>query len=206
LSEIENLPTILTEISDIEGVMRTNRTEYNRNDAMQGRLRELYGAREGAQSIAADQSNEGMDAMAPVSMSAFYEAAPTGNYHHYLAQVREASDVYIRVPASERASFAADFERLPPTVVGAMMAVLMDKHTLAAGYATDDAVREFRSYAGGRIVGEWGQEARQRLGRARARALRVIDYLGEADIPAYFRWFEGLSDGQAAAVYRKLAA
>lgn len=55
-------------------------------------------------------------------------------------------------------------------------------------------------------MSEWGHEAQQRMGRCRERLWRAIDQMDDAGAHAFVNWLLDLTDGQAVAVYRKLAA
>ncbi|WP_374138699.1 MULTISPECIES: hypothetical protein [unclassified Sphingomonas] len=202
-----NLPTIISEITEIEDVMRNDRRSYNRDEEKQVRLRELYGQRESAKVIAADAEATGMEILAPLSIAKFRERNPDGDYPTYTAALREAGDVMLGVPANERKSFAGAIDRLPLPLSGAMISVLLDRRHFVGEHCSPDTVAFFKRNApGGGIVHEWGHMAGQKMGTARAKLYAVVDAIDEPLVPVFLRWLENLTDGQATAVYRKLAA
>lgn len=193
------------EIAEIEDLMATDRAAYLRDAPRQARLRALYGIREGGKARV-DEDGAGMELMAPVPPGEFHKMAPGGDYQAYLRQVSAAGDVMIRVPAAERAGFAATFERLPQVVAGTMMAVLTDRATLVPEPVSDAQIAFIRAQVpgGAAVVAEWGAQARDKAGRVRAKLWRVIERLEETEGETFLRWLEGLSGRAAAAVYRKL--
>lgn len=203
----EDLPAIEQEIGEIEGLMRTNRTAYNRDEAKQARLRGLYNARGQVQSLISPDDT-GSDLMAIVSRAEFERQVPDGDYGLYLRYMRHAADVTNAVPASERAAFIESYERLPQGVQISTVIELLNKRTAMPEPVDEAGVRKASSgYPGASIVREWGADASRNIGIVRARLWRLIDSLpSDDDVAPFLTWLGGLSEGQAKAVYRKLAA
>jgi hypothetical protein len=202
-----DLPAIEREISEHEALMRTDRRAYNADTSRQMRLRNLYEARAG--SAARDlQPEAGADEMAIVPLAEFRAQAPDGDYGLYLGQMRAAADVVYAVPGPERLAFIRGLEALPDAIFACMIDELMNRSAVAAGYATDAQVRAaMTGYPGASIVREWGAAANQNLAHVRARLWRCIDSMAsDQDADAFHAWLGGLTEAQAKAVYRKLAA
>lgn len=202
-----DLSSIEREIGEHEAIMRADRPAYNRDTARQVRLRNLYEAREGNRSQDL-QADAGADAMAIVSLADFRKQAPDGNYSLYVDQLRHAGDIVYAVPGPERMEFIRSVDELPDGVVACMIGELMNRGAVAAGYATDTQVRAAMSgYPGASIVREWGSAANQNLAHVRARLWRCIDSMPtDRDADTFHTWLGSLTEAQAKAVYRKLAA
>ena len=202
-------PAVAAEIDTIEGLMRDMSPRYWRDEAVKARYRDLLDAQEGGGTNAvADPRDEAFVAaqLAPVSIKEFDRAGATGSYSDHLAMVRHVSDVVFATPAVERAALISGFNRLPDGVVAAIAAELSDRTGTGLDYFADAQVRKFAQEKGGRVVREWGSEAPLKMARVRNRLHRCMGLMTEADEEAFLAWHDALSDGQAAAVYRKLAA
>jgi hypothetical protein len=190
------------EIASIQRDMSTNLAAYFRDEGKQQRYRDLLGQRrpEPVSTILAPP--------VPIFSADEYraEGGAAGHYGLYLDLSREAADVALAVPDDERAAFTADFEALPEDVSAAALAVLVDRRHISAT-STPEQVQTFASEpAGAEMVKLWGDEAPRRLGVLRERLWRVHYRLDDAGSGAFTRWFDGLSEAAAGAVYRKLAA
>lgn len=202
-----DLAAIEQEIGEHEALMRSNRTAYNRDTGRQVRLRSLYEAREGGKAHSL-QADAGADEMAIVPLAEFRAQAPEGNYSLYVDQMRHAGDIVCAVPGPERLAFIRSVDALPDDVVACMIGELMNRSAVAGGYASDEQVRAAMSgYPGASIVREWGSAANQNLAHVRARLWRCIDSMPtDRDADTFHTWLGGLTEAQAKAVYRKLAA
>lgn len=202
-----DLPAIQGEIGEIETLMRTNRPAYNRDVAKQTRLRDLYTARERSQTIVTADSPASMSRMEIMSKSEFMKDNPQGDYGYYVRAMREVADVTLAVPAGERDRLIDGFEALPGTVTAYMVHELLNKQAIAPEWVTDEGLRAAAKVPGGSIVQEWGHIAKQKVGLVRARLFRLLaSFPTDRDADRFMDWLEGLSDAQAKAVYRKLAA
>ena len=199
--------TILAEMASIERQMRDAPSTYFHNEPMQARYRDLLDQRDGpADAEDADDDPFARGELAPVSLKVFAAAEGAEGYDGYVRAVGFAADVVMAVPSSERRSFVDGFERLPDAVVGALVSELTNP--TGTGYApcSDAEVRAFSQEPGGSIVREWGGEAQRAMGRVRGRIDRAMGLMNERGMDRFLDWLMDLSDAQAKAVYRKLAA
>ncbi len=114
---------------------------YWRDESYQVRLRELYETRDGVGEVeAVDDAAAVSSELAPVNSKEFDAAMPGGDYMGYLAIVREAADVALSVPPSERASLVASFNRLPDEVAGALAAELSNRNGTGLAFCSDAEV------------------------------------------------------------------
>ena len=205
---MDNLPAITAEIAQIEGIMGT--PAYWRDEPTQMRLRDLYDARDstGNNAIEAEPGDAEYVAreMALPSLKAFAAAAPGASFGDFLGIARQVSDVVFSLPDHERAGLVAGFNRLPDAVAGAIATELSNPLGTGFAYCSDAEVRKFAGDKGGSVVREWGGEAAVLMARVRARINRCMDLMSDANMERFLDWHESLSDAQAAAVYRKLAA
>ena len=206
---MDNLPAVPAELAQIETLMRDNSPLYWKDESTQSRYRDLLDARDGRS--VGDEGEDWDDPvvqgeLAPVSVKEF-EAAQTGtSFDEYLRTVSIAADIVMAVPSSERRSLVDGFDALPDAVAGAMAEELGNR--LGTGYAPipDDVVRAFSREKGGRVVREWGHEAQRLMGRVHGRLNRCMSQLDGRGLDAFLDWHDDLTDAQATAVYRKLAA
>lgn len=201
------MPDVVAELADIRALMGDRSSTYWRDPAMQSRAHELYGVRDGSDAPADPDDQDFITAeLRPVGMKEF-EAADTGvSFAGYLGALRAVTDVVQGVPDSEQASLIASFNRLPDGVVGAVVAELTSRAGTGFAYAAPEQVRSFANEKGGRVLREWGDDAAVKMARVMARFQRCMDAMSEAEEERFVAWHNGLTDAQAAAVYRKLAA
>lgn len=214
---MDNLPTLTemspqameSEIAHYQGMMCNRSSPYWKDNSVQLRYRDLVDRRDG-RSLDPDDSDPGEDAyvaseLAPVRSKEFEAANPGGDYNTYFRAVQQASDVVLSVPANERAALILSFNRLPDDVAGAISAELTNRSGTGLALCSDDEVRAFARENGGKVVREWGSDAPRMMGRVRGRLNRCMRSLDARGLERFLDWHAGLSDGQAAAVYRKLA-
>lgn len=204
------LPAVESEIASYEGMMSDRSSAYWKDSGVQMRYRDLLDRRDG-RSLETEESDPGEDAyvaseLAPVSSREFEAVHPGGSYSEYMRAVQQTADVVLQVPAEERASLISSFNRLPDNVVAAMSAELTNR--TGTGYApcSDQEVRAFARENGGKVVREWGHEAQLNMGRVQGRLNRCMLSLDDRGLDRFLDWHDGLTDAQAAAVYRKLAS
>ena len=207
---MDNLPAVTAELAQIETLMRDNSPLYWKDESTQSRYRDLLDARDGRS--VGDETEEWddpvvQDELAPVSIKEF-EAARTGtSFDEYLHIVSLAADIVMAVPSSERRSLVDGFDALPDEVAGVLADELGNR--LGTGYApcSDAEVRDFaRNGVGGGVVREWGGQAQRLMGRVIGRLHRAMGNMDERGLNRFLDWLEDLTDVQAKAVYRKLAA
>lgn len=201
---MENLPTILTEIDEIETVMRTDRALYNRSEPMQARYRGLLEQKAGA-SILDEDSTSGP--LLPIaSMQEF--AAATGSssgYSDYVRLSRTTADWIFAMPPSDQADFVARFEALPDEVTDAALAEMVATRPMATS-SSGQAVAAFAELPEGAVlIREWGEASGRNLAMVRARLFRIDDQLDDGASRSFRSWLDGLSTNSAIALYRKLA-
>ena len=208
---MDNLPAVTAELAQIETLMRDNSPLYWKDDARQARYRDLLDARDGRFVGDDDAGDDEDDPFARGELEAVsvreFEAAQTGtSFDEYLRTVSIAADIVMAVPSSERRSLVDGFDALPDEVAGVLAEELGNR--LGTGYAPipDDVVRAFSREKGGRVVREWGHEAQRLMGRVHGRLNRCMSQLDGRGLDAFLDWHDDLTDGQAAAIYRKLAA
>lgn len=199
--------TILAEMASIEQTMRDAPSTYFHNEPMQARYRDLLDQRDGpADDGDGDDDPITCGELVPVGMREFDAADTWQSFDEYARAVSFAADVVLAVPSSERRSLVDSFNRLPDDVAGALACEMTNQ--TGTGYApcSDAEVRAFSRETGGSIVREWGAEAQRTMGRVRGRLNRAMDSMDERGLNRFLDWLESLSDGQAVAVYRKLAS
>lgn len=199
-----NLPTILSEISAIQGEMTTR--AYWRDEEKQARYRELVTQREAAAGSAAGGEEAG-PRIALASVGEYVaEHGSADGFAVYTKLTREASDIAVRMPASDYAAFESSFEALPDDITNAALAELLTTKPLAE-HVPEASARSFaRTPAGAILAQEWGQDFRHNMGLVRARLYRIMERFEEAHDARFLGWLESLSPPAAVAVYRKLAA
>jgi hypothetical protein len=199
-----NLPTILSEISAIEGEMTTR--EYWRDEGKQARYRELVTQREGVAGLVDEYEGAGPRiAIASVGEYVAEHGAADG-YAVYSKLTREAADVAVAMPAADYAAFESSFEALPDDITNAALAELLTTKPLAE-HVPETSARSFaRTPSGAILAREWGQDFRHNMGVVRARLYRIAERMEDHHIDRYLGWLESLSTPAAVAVYRKLAA
>lgn len=203
----DNLPAVQAEIAELQGMMGDRGSLYWKDESYQVRLRELYETRDGGGEAETVEDSAAVSAeLAPVSFQEFTAAMPDGDYLAYLAIARDVADVALGVPPNERPSLVASFNELPDEVTAAIALELSNRQGTGLEYCSDAEVRKFAGETGGRVVREWGAEAQVKMARVRARLNRCMDLMDARGLDAFLDWHESLTDGQAAAVYRKLAA
>ena len=202
-----SLPAVVAEIGEMQGMMGDRASAYWRDESYQVRLRSLYEARDGKDLVDAESIDLGeyMTELAPVSLKEFGEVGPSMSYLDYVRACGQAADVVLAVPEVEREDLIASFNWLPDDVAGAIAHELTNRTGTGLGYCPDEDVATFAGYPGGRVVREWGSEAPVLMARVRARLFRAMDSMTIVGEERFLDWLESLSDGQAAAVYRKLA-
>ena len=198
------LPDVVAEIGSLQSMMGDRGSLYWKDPGKQARYRDLLDARDGDGTEIDDPAEDAFVAaeMSPVSA----KSAPAGlDYMAYLRAVQSAGDIVFQVPAGERESLIRSFNSLPDAVSDAMTAELMNRAGTGFAPASEAEVRQFSREIGGRVVREWGNDTQQLMGRVRARLNRAMDAMTEVGADRFEAWLEGLTDGQAAAVFRKLA-
>lgn len=201
---MSNLPTILSEISAIEGEMTTR--DYWRDEGKQARYRELVTQREAAAGPAAGGEESGPRiAMASVAEYVAEHGSADG-FAVYTKLTREAADVAVAMPAADYAAFESSFEALPDEITNAALAELLTTKPLAE-HVPEASARSFaRTPEGAILAREWGQDFRHNMGVVRARLYRIMDGFDESHDARFLGWLESLSTPAAIAIYRKLAA
>ena len=199
-----NLPTILSEISAIQGEMTTR--AYWRDEEKQARYRELVTQRESASGPAAGGEEAG-PRIALASVGEYVaEHGSADGFAVYSKLTREASDIAVRMPASDYAAFESSFEALPDEITNAALAELLTTKPLAE-HVPEASARSFaRTPEGAILAREWGQDFRHNMGLVRARLYRIMDRFEESHDARFLGWLESLSTPAAIAIYRKLAA
>lgn len=182
---MDNLPASLEAVNAEIDALRPDvgTADYWRDEAKQGRYRSLLERKGELQGAGEADENP----VPLLSRADFQRAAPGGDYGLYASLQREAADVVLRVPAGERAEFAASFEVLPDAVSQAALAELSNRR----GVSIDP-----------KEEAEFGREG----ARVAARLSRIESALSEAEAEVLYSWLEGLSDQAFEAVKRKLAA
>jgi len=201
---MSNLPTILSEISAIQGEMTTR--AYWRDEEKQARYRELVTQRESASGPAAGGEEAG-PRIALASVGEYVaEHGSADGFAVYSKLTREASDIAVRMPASDYAAFESSFEALPDEITNAALAELLTTKPLAE-HVPEASARSFaRTPEGAILAREWGQDFRHNMGLVRARLYRIMDRFEESHDARFLGWLESLSTPAAIAIYRKLAA
>lgn len=203
-----SLPAVVTEIGELQGMMGDRQSLYWRDERYQSRLRTLYEARDGKDLVDAGSIDLGeyMTELAPVSLKEFAEVDRSMSYLDYIRACGQAADVVLAVPEVEREDLIASFNWLPDDVGEAVGLELVNRTGTGLGHCSDEDVARFAGYPGGRVIREWSNEAPVLMARVRARLNRAMDSMTIVGEERFLNWLESLSDGQAAAVYRKLAA
>jgi hypothetical protein len=204
---MSNLPTILTEIDEIEHVMRTDRALYNRDEGLQARYRGLLAQTTGsAPTVLSDGDSA---PLLPIASRAEYAAehGTTEGYDFYLKMHRTATDWVFALPAPEQRAFVAKFEALPDDVAEVALEEMLD-HPPHVPSSSARAIEAFRALPEGAVLArEWGAAVGLNLARVRARLFRVQERLdSERSVWAFRGWLDGLSTDCAVALYRRLAA
>tara|TARA_R110000782_G_scaffold13999_27_gene42062 strand:+ start:65060 stop:65668 length:609 start_codon:yes stop_codon:yes gene_type:complete len=201
---MSNLPTILSEISAIEGEMTTR--DYWRDEGKQARYRELVTQREAAAGPAAGGEEAGPRINIHSMTDYLAEHGTPDGYGTYTKLTREAADVAVAMPAADYAAFESSFEALPDEITNAALAELLTTKPLAE-HVPEASARSFaRTPEGAILAREWGQDFRHNMGVVRARLYRIMDGFDESYDARFLGWLESLSTPAAIAIYRKLAA
>lgn len=201
---MSNLPTILSEISAIEGEMTTR--DYWRDEGKQARYRELVTQREAAAGPAAGGEEAGPRINIHSMTDYLAEHGTPEGYGVYTKLTREAADVAVAMPAEDYAAFESSFEALPDDITSAALAELLTTKPLAE-HVPEASARSFaRTPEGAILAREWGQDFRHNMGVVRARLYRIMDGFDESHDARFLGWLGSLSTPAAIAIYRKLAA
>lgn len=203
---MSNLPTILTEIDEIETVMATDRPRYNRDYAMQARYRALLEQKVGSSgAILADGDSA---PLVPIASQQEFAAVhgTTAGYSDYVRLSRTAADWVFAMPAEDQKAFVAGIEALPDDVTQAMFGEMIASPPMASP-SSGTALAAFAEMPeGAALIREWGEASGRNLARVRARLFRVVDAIEARSVDAFLGWLNGLSTNVAIALYRKLAA
>ncbi len=204
---MDNLPAVTAELAQIETLMRDNSPLYWKDADTQSRYRDLLDARQGGSGSDGDDDDDPFASgeLTPVNMKEFEAAGSWASFADYARTVSLAADIVMAVPGGERRSLVDSFNRLPDAVTSAMADELGNR--IGTGYApmSDAAARAFAREKGGSLVREWGRDAQRMMGRVQGRLHRCMNQLDDRGFDVFLDWLESLTDGQTAAVYRKLA-
>ncbi len=211
----ENLPmvTILSEMDQIQEVMKTDRGAYNRDTAMQARYRDLIVQKSGgpATILGQDDNRPLVMLLGPKDYASLCKQhGATPNYSQYIANIRKLSDLAFAIPEAEQRPFVNSFDRLPEKV---QLACMMEALARAPSVVpTDDAtIARFAKEAEGAIlVREWGHLTGRNHARCRERVQCILYDLHEQSpslATTFVEWFfDSLSATTRTAIYRKMAA
>ena len=201
---MNELVSIDSEIAQIEGLMRTDRTAYNRDEGAQARYRELLARRHGGHSLAEpDSDGEGLVRLYSQKEYAD-EHGTTEGFADYVRLVRRAADFVGAVPAGEREAFRESIESWPQDLADAAFAEIM-RQPFGAGLSDPETMALFAELPEGRIaMREWGAEAPRYHATLRARMDRIMDAVDDWHVRIFRNWHDNLSPKAKVAVYRML--
>lgn len=210
----ENLPiaTVLSEMDQIQTVMRTTPAAYFKDEGMQSRYRSLVEMKSGAPATVLGQDTGPLvQVLQPKDYAAVCkQQGVTPNYSQYLANIRKLSDLAFAIPQAEQRAFVNSFDRLPEKVqLACMMEVLARVPSVVP---TSSAImQKFAKEAEGAVlVREWGHHAPRNHAICRERVQGILyDLLDQSEslAKAFVAWFfDTLTVSQRTAIYRKMAA
>lgn len=201
----EQLPTIVAEMSALEAQMGDRGSEYWRSPEKQERYRQLIERRQNLASQAGPTILS-EDPLKVPSAAEFYAAAPEGDYGAFTSVMRHISDIAFWLPSGELPALVRSFESLPDTITSAMVDELLQYRPQVEPCSAEGVAEFAKLPVGAVLVREWGSEAGRNLAIVRERLFRVVDELKDEDVDRFCDWIEGLSEGAAVAIYRKLAS
>lgn len=205
----ENLPTILNELSEIQGMMGNTSSAYwkgsNAGD-LQSRYSELLSKKQAiATPTMLDASEE-----APVAIYGvkdyIAEHGTADGYDNYRKVASHAADIVTNLSVAERSAVTRSFAALPDETAIEMMRELM-RSKPSVSWVSEGMAKKFKSSDAGLILSEeWGGDTRKNLAIVRERVFRIGDNISEQAGAVMVRFLDGLSTAAFCAVCRKLAA
>ena len=225
---------VAAEIATIETTMRDAPAVYRRDEAMQGRLRDLYDAQErGAPAPAkpsgAEAERAEIERIMRTDIGRYRrDEAMQGRYRTLLEEVMdgdedepaEGSSGGDLAPMPTLREWTASGEDAGSYHAGAALIRSVNDVIVGAGEAAAEMESGLMALSGdarASILRELGErkpvavevlraDAPRRFARIRERSWRALDRMSEADAKATVRWLDNLPDAAIVAVWRKLAA
>jgi hypothetical protein len=210
-----NLPmaTVLSELGEIQSVMRSTPQTYFRDADLQQRYRSLLEQKQGGGVTVLDQPDSAplVPILGPKEYAAeCAKAGVKGNFSEYLRVMRTISDVVFAMPAGEQRGFVNSFERLPEKVQAACYREAVSRAPSIVPASSTIIAKFAQEPEGALLVKEWGHLASANHERVRERLWRVRDELfaqSEGLEETFVSWLmKTLSVTQRVGLYRKMAA
>lgn len=205
---------IAQEIGEIHAVMRTDRRAYDRDPAMQTRLRILYetqdaagGPQDAAQGDPVGLDNAAGEMVEITPLAAWLrEGGDAADHAQRVAVAREVNDLLNGTDDVDRAALATGFEQLPVRVQQAAFAELISTRGVATfPVEAEDMAQMTKCPTWAEMAREWGGMAPEMLGRVRARLDRALESLSETDYDSAVAWIDAAPKSAMQAIARKLA-
>lgn len=205
----ENLPTILNELSEIQGMMGNTNSAYwkgSNSGHLQSRYSELLSKKQAITTpTILDESNEAPVAIYGVK-AYIAEHGTADGYDNYLKVARSAADIVMNLSQADRSAITRSFGALPDETATAMLHELM-RSKPSVSWVSEATAAKFKTSEAGLILSEeWGHDTRKNLAVVRERITRIGDNIDEQAGAGMIRWIDGLSTAAFCAVCRKLAA
>jgi hypothetical protein len=210
----DNLPmaTVLSELGEIQSVMRSTPQTYFRDADLQQRYRSLLEQKQGGGVTVLDQPDSAplVQILGPKEYAAeCAKQGVKGNFGEYMRVMRTISDVVLSMPQGERRGFVNGFDRLPETVQAACMREAVNRAPSIAPASSTTIAKFAQEPEGALLVKEWGHLASANHERVRERLWRVREELfaqSESLEETFVSWLmTTLSVTQRTALYRKMA-